>query len=228
MYATLLGSLAVAGRAVVNGEMTLGSWVAVNTWVSQIFVPLNFLGSVYAMIVQSLIDVRNLSELLSESPDLTDEPGAKDLVLSNTNGAATKSKTSDLEIQIDLDSQETTDMISKSYSGAKIDFKDIHFNYPSQPVEKGLKGVSFTVLPGTTTAIVGSTGAGKTTISRLLFRFYDPRLGQVLIDNKDIKKCTQKSVRKLVGNVYSNHSHLGIYYKVDFAFRNRSARYSAL
>ena len=205
MYATVIGSLIVAGRAVVNGEMSLGSWVAVNTWVSQIFVPLNFLGTVYAMIVQSLVDVRNLSELLSESPDLKDEPDAKALVLSNDSKTIAKSHTSDLEMQIDFDGHEAVDTVPKAsgteYSGAKIDFKDIHFNYPSQPVEKGLKGVSFSVLPGTTTAIVGSTGAGKTTVSRLLFRFYDPRLGQVLIDNKDIKKYTQNSVRKLVGNV---------------------------
>jgi ATP-binding cassette subfamily B protein len=57
------------------------------------------------------------------------------------------------------------------------------------------------VSPGTTTAVVGHTGAGKTTISRLLFRFYDPLEGEVLINGKDIKKFTQQSVRRAVGIV---------------------------
>lgn len=205
MQATLIGSLVVAGRAVVDGNMTLGSWVAVNTWVMQIFVPLNFLGTVYAMIVQSLLDVRNLSELLSESPDLADVPDAKDLMLTSTtisNHPVSKETTEPemVEVIVKGDEDRTPKFKEGVYSGAKIEFRDIHFNYPSQPVEKGLKGVSFSVLPGTTTAIVGTTGSGKTTLSRLLFRFYDPREGQVLIDNKDIKMYTQKSVRRLTGN----------------------------
>jgi ATP-binding cassette, subfamily B, heavy metal transporter len=206
LYSTLLGALVVAGRAVTRGDMTLGSWVAVNMWVNQIFMPLNFLGTVYSMIVQSLIDVRNLSELLSESPDIIDDPDAKDLIIVGTpaaNAAVIKEKVDltdgdgpQLEMQVLVG--EANDK-SAPYFGAKLEFRDVHFNYPGQPIEKGLQGVSFVVQPGTTTAIVGSTGAGKTTVSRLLFRFYDPRLGQVFVDNKDIKKFSQKSVRKLVG-----------------------------
>ena len=67
----------------------------------------------------------------------------------------------------------------------------------SLSLPQGLKGVSFTVPSGTTTAIVGSTGAGKTTISRLLFRFYDPLEGTVNIGGYDIKRYTQKSVRQV-------------------------------
>lgn len=66
---------------------------------------------------------------------------------------------------------------------------------------KGLKGVTFHVPAGTTTAIVGHTGAGKTTISRLLFRFYDPLSGTVEFNGLDISDYTQRSVRGLVGIV---------------------------
>ena len=55
--------------------------------------------------------------------------------------------------------------------------------------------------PGTTTAVVGPTGAGKTTISRLLMRFYDPKEGAILMNNQDIKTATQKSVRGSIGVV---------------------------
>jgi ABC-type transport system involved in Fe-S cluster assembly fused permease/ATPase subunit len=198
--------------------MTLGSWVAVNMWVSQIFMPLNFLGSVYGMIVQSLVDIRNLSELLMAHPDIVDEPGATDIMIgapkkldggNNTNSSSSGNSgnssvsVSDIEMMQVSKAGETSGefKLSKSQPGVKVEFKNIHFNYPAQPVEKGLKDVSFTVLPGTTTAIVGSTGAGKTTISRLLFRFYDPKEGTVCIDGKNIKNYTQQSVRRIVGIV---------------------------
>ena len=85
-------------------------------------------------------------------------------------------------------------------NGARIEFQNVRFSYPSQPT-KGLRGVSFVVEPGTTTAIVGPTGAGKSTISRLLFRFYDTNSGKIYIDNQDISTITQKSLRSAIGVV---------------------------
>ena len=79
LMSTLFGTMYVAGRAVVNGRMNIGGWIAVTTWVQQIFVPLNFLGSAYAAIYQGFIDIRNLSELLSEQPDVVDLPHAPHL-----------------------------------------------------------------------------------------------------------------------------------------------------
>ena len=64
-----------------------------------------------------------------------------------------------------------------------------------------LDGVSFTVPPGRTLAIVGPTGAGKSTISRLLFRFYDASSGRVLLDGQDIRDVTQESLRAAIGVV---------------------------
>ena len=86
-------------------------------------------------------------------------------------------------------------------AGVGVEFKEVSFHYPTQPPEKGLKRVSFTLPAGTTTAVVGSTGAGKTTLSRLLFRFYDPLEGSVMIDGQDINISTQQSVRGLIGFV---------------------------
>jgi ATP-binding cassette subfamily B protein len=84
-------------------------------------------------------------------------------------------------------------------AGGAITFDDVRFGYdPRRPI---LKGVSFDVPPGRTVAIVGPTGAGKSTIGRLLFRFYDVDGGAVRIDGQDVRAVTQASLRAAIGIV---------------------------
>jgi ATP-binding cassette subfamily B protein len=81
----------------------------------------------------------------------------------------------------------------------RIRFENVTFAYdPERPI---LKGISFEVPAGRTVAVVGPSGAGKSTISRLLFRFYDLSGGRILIDDQDIAKVTQKSLRQAIGMV---------------------------
>jgi ATP-binding cassette subfamily B protein len=83
--------------------------------------------------------------------------------------------------------------------GGKITFENVHFAYsPDRPI---LKGISFSVPAGKTVAIVGASGAGKSTISRLLFRFYDVTQGRIMIDGQDIRDVTQQSLRRAIGVV---------------------------
>eukprot|EP00667_Euglena_gracilis_P000795 EG_transcript_795 len=160
-----------AGYAVLHGQLPIGDFVAVQIYMMNLFTPLNFLGTIYGMMVQATIDMQNLSDLLSQEPDIKDAPRAP-------------------AIKTHYDSR-----------GVELEFKKVAFHYAEQPPDSGLKDVSFTVPPGTTTAIVGHTGAGKTTISRLIFRFYDVLDGEVLIDGQNVVSVTQNSLRKLIGMV---------------------------
>jgi ATP-binding cassette subfamily B protein len=80
-----------------------------------------------------------------------------------------------------------------------IRFENVSFAYePARPI---LKGLSFEVPAGRTVAIVGPSGGGKSTVSRLLFRFYDVTGGRILVDNQDLRDVTQKSLRAAIGMV---------------------------
>jgi len=83
--------------------------------------------------------------------------------------------------------------------GVDVNFENVSFHYdPRQPI---LKNVSFTVPAGKTLAIVGQSGSGKSTIVKLLLRFYDPESGRVVIGGQDIKTVSQSSLRTSIGFV---------------------------
>lgn len=126
-------------------------------------------------IVMAMVDLTNLSELLAENPDVTDASDA--IVLPKTN---------------------------EEDPGTAVEFDNVYFHYPSQSEDSGLKGVSFKMKKGTINAVVGSTGAGKTTVSRLLFRFYDVLGGAVKVNGDDVRIVKQKSLRGNMGVVPQN------------------------
>jgi len=83
--------------------------------------------------------------------------------------------------------------------GAEVRFAHVDFAY--DPRRQVLHDVDFTIVAGTTTAVVGATGSGKSTLARLLFRFYDVGAGAVLIDGRDVRTVTQQSLRAAIGIV---------------------------
>lgn len=82
----------------------------------------------------------------------------------------------------------------------KIEFRDVSFAYPDAE-EKTLSHISFTANPGETTAIIGGTGSGKSSLISLIPRFYDVTEGEILLDGTDIRRISQKSLRQAIGYV---------------------------
>ena len=110
------------------------------------------------------------------------------------------------------DSDHSIDLSDK----ASIEFRNVSFDY--DPKRTIIKDISFKVPNGKKVALVGPTGAGKSTISRLLFRFYDPKQGSVFINNQDIKDMSQNSLRRLIGVVPQDTVLFNdtIYYNISY------------
>ncbi len=160
----------MAADETAAGRMTVGKFVLANTYLMQLYQPLNFLGFVYREIKQGLVDMEQLFRLLATGEEVRDRPGAR--VLPRMAGH---------ECACDLV------------------FEDVQFGYRAdRPI---LKGLSFRLPAGKSLAIVGPTGAGKSTISRLLFRFYDVSAGRILLDGTDLRDITQDSLRAEIGVV---------------------------
>jgi ATP-binding cassette, subfamily B, bacterial len=90
--------------------------------------------------------------------------------------------------------------LSRPVKGA-IEFQDVRFNYPTRPSISALDGVSLTVAPGETVALVGPSGAGKTTILQLIMRFYDPQSGVVRLDGIDLRDMARDDFRRSIAMV---------------------------
>lgn len=164
-YGGFLVIAIMAINGVIAGTLTLGDFVLLNTFLMQIYRPLNFIGFVYRELRQGLTDIEEMFKLLDQDPEIEDKPDARPLAV----------------------------------TGPVIRFEDVTFHY--DPDRAILKGVSFEVPAGKTVAIVGPTGAGKSTISRLLYRFYDVTGGRITIDGQDLRDVTQESLRSAIGMV---------------------------
>ena len=173
----------MAAVGIVAGEMSIGDFVMVNTYLMQLYQPLNFFGFVYREMKQGLIDIEKMFDLLRIDAEITDEPGAPALVL----------------------------------NGGAVEFDGVSFAY--DPRRSILHDVSFTVPAGKSVAFVGASGAGKSTIGRLLYRFYDVNAGTIRVDGQDVRAVTQESLRDAIGVVPQDTVLFNdtVYYNVSYA-----------
>ncbi|MCQ3827902.1 ABC transporter ATP-binding protein/permease [Microbulbifer elongatus] len=102
-----------------------------------------------------------------------------------------------LEVKPAIENAPTTSELD--IQGGAIEFRDVHFGYT--PQREILKGVSFSVAPKQKVAIVGASGTGKSTLFKLLFRFYDADRGSILVDGQDVREVCQDSLRSAIGVV---------------------------
>ena len=157
--------LFLAAEGVSDRSLSLGDFVMVNAFLLQLYIPLNFLGSIYRDMNHALIDLERVFALRNEPVDIVDAPDARPL-----------------EVRQGV-----------------IEFERVSFAWPGRPPL--LEDISFTVGGGRMLAVVGPSGAGKTTLARLLLRFYEPTGGDIRIDGQTLSGVTLDSLRAAVSMV---------------------------
>jgi ATP-binding cassette subfamily B (MDR/TAP) protein 1 len=104
-----------------------------------------------------------------------------------------------------------------------IELKDVYFSYPTRPDEQIFNGFSLCIPSGMTAALVGQSGSGKSTVISLIERFYDPQVGEVLIDNINLKEFQLKWIRGKIGLVSQEPVLFGASIKDNIAYGNDGA-----
>ncbi|MEY4346733.1 MAG: hypothetical protein RJA68_236 [Actinomycetota bacterium] len=180
----------IGGHLAISGGVTVGTLLAITALLARLYGPLTALSNVRIDVMTSLVSFERVFEVLDLEPMVKNRENAIELRPTHP----------------------------------KIEFKDVSFSYPRaeeislaslesaakpETIQSGevLRGLSFTAAPGTLTALVGPSGAGKTTISALLPRLYDVTTGAIEIDGHDIRDLTLESLRGAIGVVMQD-AHL--------------------
>ena len=162
------------GRQVINGQMTLGALVAFYSYLMMFVYPAQIIGWLTGLAQRAIASGNRVYELLDAPLEMTERPDARPLVAPVGAGSG-----------------------GRPAAGA-VSFEDVYFSYVDRPV---LEAVSLEIPAGRTVALVGHTGCGKTTLTNLIPRFYDPSAGRVLIDGQDVSGLQLSSLRSHIGIV---------------------------
>lgn len=167
----------VGGSLVINIGLSIGTLYLFTNYVWQFFEPVNNIAMIYANFQQAQASAERIVSLIETKPDITDSPE----VIKKYGSLFNYKRENFEEIKGD------------------VEFKNVSFKY--QVGEKILKDFNLKVKAGESIALVGHTGAGKTTIVNLLARFYEPTKGEILIDNIDYRKRSMSWLHSNLGYV---------------------------
>jgi ABC-type multidrug transport system fused ATPase/permease subunit len=161
------------GYQAIDGHISIGTIVAFVAALSNLFEPIQQLSQLYATYQSGMAALEKIFQLLDERPDL----------------------------------QDRTDAIELGRISGEVDFDDVSFAYKKRRGDNSteevlaLDHVDLQIPPGQTVALVGATGAGKSTMAKLIARFYDPTSGAVLVDGHDLREVASSSLRSQMGIV---------------------------
>jgi ATP-binding cassette subfamily B protein len=172
----LVAVLGLGGHRVINGDMSVGGLVAFNTYLTMLIWPMRNIGMTIAFAQRAAAALLRVNEILSEVPAIADPAHPKPLPVAGL-----------------------------AQPVGAIRFDHVRFGYDIGHTDvRVLEGLSLNVEPGESVAIVGATGSGKSTITRLLLRFYDPQAGGIFLDGIDLRQLSLSDLRRSVGVVFED------------------------
>ena len=165
-------SLVAAAAQVAAGSQSPGSFVMIQLYVTQLFLPIAMLSGQVQQMAVAAVNLDKWLEIVSAVPEICDGVDAVDLINH-------------------CEEVETS-------SGARLVFDDVSFRYGSSGTAT-LSNVAFSIPSGSASALVGSSGSGKSSCFRLILRFFDVASGSVQVGGIDVRRSTQNSLRRVVG-----------------------------
>lgn len=172
----IAGALVLGGYAVLGGTMQLGTLLALVIYANRVFEPVMQLSEFYNMFQSAMSALEKLSSFLAEEPEVAEPDHPYERTVEPAAG--------------------TAEGASGKVQGALVELDSAVFGYTSD--RHALKETTLRIEPGTTVALVGATGAGKSTIAKLVARFYDVSAGQVRIDGVDVRQLADVQLRREV------------------------------
>lgn len=172
----LVAVLGLGGHRVINGDMTLGGLVAFNTYLTMLIWPMRNIGMTIAFGQRAASALLRVNEILSEEPAIASPAHPQKLPSAGV-----------------------------AQPVGAVQFNAVRFGYDIGHTDvRVLNGLTLSIQPGESVAIVGATGSGKSTITRLLLRFYDPQSGSITLDGIDLRELTLSDLRRAVGVVFED------------------------
>lgn len=172
----LVAVLGLGGHRVIDGDMSLGGLVAFNAYLTMLIWPMRNIGMTIAMGQRAASALLRIHEILAVVPAIADPPHPLRLP-----------------------------QAAVAQPVGAVKFENVRFGYEIGHTDiRVLEGFNFSVAPGESVAIVGATGSGKSTIARLLLRFYDPQAGSVSLDGIDLRQLRLPELRHSVGVVFED------------------------
>ena len=170
----IAGALVLGGYAVLGGTMQIGTLLALVIYANRVFEPVMQLSEFYNMFQSAMSALEKLSSFLAEEPEVAEPEHPHERAIESA----------------------TAEGASGKVQGALVELDSAVFGYTSD--RHALKETTLRIEPGTTVALVGATGAGKSTIAKLVARFYDVSAGQVRIDGVDVRQLADAQLRREV------------------------------
>ena len=180
----IAGALVLGGYAVLGGTMQIGTLLALVIYANRVFEPVMQLSEFYNMFQSAMSALEKLSLFLAEEPEVAEPERPHERAVEPAAESVAESAAG------------VSGGVTGTVRGALVELDSAVFGYTSN--RHALKETSLRIEPGTTVALVGATGAGKSTIAKLVARFYDVSSGQVRIDGVDVRQLADVQLRREV------------------------------
>jgi ATP-binding cassette subfamily B protein len=219
----LIAVLGYGGHQVLNGNISLGTLLMFNVYIAMLIWPLRMLGMIIAQSQRAAASAERVDEVLATAPAVADPDEPVHLPARHVAGTA--AGTGNGGDDLDADGDRSRADGHRAQDRGEVVFEDVHFGYVGVPV---LDGFDLQISPGESVAIVGATGSGKSTVARLIPRFYNVDEGVVRLDGVDVKQVPLRELRRAVGIVFEDTFLFSDTIAANIAFADPDAPHDAI